>query len=79
MHPSTMCTSISLYMGDFLIWVPENEPLKQPLKQTSETHPLKQPLKQGHSWLKKLEKQTVVGQKLEGHFGGEGGCPLKHP
>ena len=43
-----------IYIGVFLIWVPENEPLKQPLKQTSETHPLKQPLKQGHSWLKKL-------------------------
>ena len=31
----------------FFIWVPENEPLKQPLKHTSEKHPLKQPLKQG--------------------------------
>ena len=69
-----MCTSISLYMGDFLIWVPENEPLKQPLKQTSETHPLKQPLKQGHSWLKKLEKQTVVGKNLKAISAAKGGA-----
>ena len=72
---------ISIY-GSFLIWVPENEPLKQPLKQTSETHPLKQPLKQGHSWLKKLEKKPAVERNLKAIWAAKGvpsETSLKHP
>ena len=50
----------------FFIWVPENEPLKQPLKQTSETHPL--------SWLKKLEKKPAVKRNLKAIWAAKGGA-----